>query len=183
MKKKTKYIVIAAAVLGTATVSGCGVSHKSPEGVVRSLIEAYAKGKENKAKDCYGAKKDADADLQAQIDATIQYFQAFEAKEVAIDQCDIISETEEYTYVYITYDMLLENEEEYPCISTYMVGKENDDYYVLPPAQVTEDMSRQAATEYAEFMESDVYKDYVTKYDTFMKKNPGYEEKIAGKLN
>ena len=43
-------------------------------------------------------------------------------------------------------------------------------------------MSKQAATKYAEFMNTQVYKDYTTAYDKFIKKNPGYEEQIAAKL-
>ena len=41
----------------------------------------------------------------------------------------------------------------------------------------------QAAEKYADFMKTDAYKDYVTAYETFTKKNPGYEEKIASKLS
>ena len=43
-------------------------------------------------------------------------------------------------------------------------------------------MSQAAADEYAKFMTTDTYKGYTVAYDTFIKKNPGYEEKIAGKL-
>ena len=32
-------------------------------------------------------------------------------------------------------------------------------------------------------LSSDLYKDYAKEYDTFIRKNPGYEDKIAGKLN
>ena len=32
------------------------------------------------------------------------------------------------------------------------------------------------------FMNTQAYKDYTTAYDKFIKKNPGYEEKIAAKL-
>ena len=41
----------------------------------------------------------------------------------------------------------------------------------------------QAAEKYSDFMQTDAYKDYVTAYETFTKKNPGYEEKIASKLS
>jgi hypothetical protein len=44
-------------------------------------------------------------------------------------------------------------------------------------------MSSAAAEAYAKFMETDLYKDYAKEYDTFIRKNPGYEDKIAGKLN
>ena len=43
-------------------------------------------------------------------------------------------------------------------------------------------MNQQAADDYAKFMTTDAYKNYAKDYDTFIKKNPGYEEKIAGKI-
>lgn len=85
--------------------------------------------------------------------------------------------------MYIIYHMVLENKQEYPCISTYMVQKEDKKYYVLPPAKITDEMSKTAASEYAKFMTTDAYKTYTKDYETFIKKNPGYEEKIAGKLS
>lgn len=183
MKKKYKYIVLASVVLCSICFWGCGVSHKTPEKVVRSLIESYANGKEKNVKDCYGVKKDTDENLQKQIDATLKYFEAHNAEKVEIEECNILSETESYSYVYILYDMVLDSKNSYPCISTYMVGKEDKKYFVLPPEKITEDMSKEAASEYSEFMTTDTYKDYVTRYETFIKKNPGYEEKIAGKLS
>ena len=44
-------------------------------------------------------------------------------------------------------------------------------------------MRTQAASDYAKFMATDTYKEYTKAYDTFIKKNPGYEEKIAGKVS
>lgn len=32
------------------------------------------------------------------------------------------------------------------------------------------------------FMNTDVYKDYTKAYEVFIKKNPGYEDKISSKL-
>lgn len=183
-----RYIIVAGAVIVVLVllifgIRGCGASHKSPKGVVKALIQSYAEGKEGRVKDCYGAKKDTDKELQAQIDATIKYFKAHNAREIKIDACGILSENKSYTYVYIVYKLELENGQEYPCISTFMTGLENRKYYVLPPSKVTEDMSKQAATEYAKFMTTDTYKKYTTDYETFIKKNPGYEEKIAGKVS
>ena len=183
MNKRMKHIVLSMAVLLTFGMTGCGVSHKSPKGVVKSLIESYADGKEKKVKDCYGAKKDTDKNLQKQIDATIKYFEAHNPKEVEIQECDVLSENKNTSYVYIIYHMVLENKQEYPCISTYMVQKEDKKYYVLPPAKITDEMSKTAASEYAKFMTTDAYKTYTKDYETFIKKNPGYEEKIAGKLS
>lgn len=183
MKKKFRFAVFGIVLLYMLGMSGCGVNHKTPEGVVTSLIESYAEGKVKKIRDCYGVKKNEDENLETQIDATIKYIQAHNAEKVEIQECEILAEQDTYTYVYITYNMILDSKDEYPCISTYMVGKEEKKYYVLSPEKVTEEMSAEAAEVYAEFMKTDTYKDYTKKYDTFIKKNPGYEEKIAGKLN
>ena len=51
-------------------VRSCGISHKTPERVVKALIESYESGNENKIKKCYGVTK-ADDNLQAEIDANI----------------------------------------------------------------------------------------------------------------
>ncbi|MBU5482145.1 hypothetical protein [Blautia sp. MSJ-19] len=162
---------------------GCGgVSHKTPERVVKNLIEAYTSGSESKVQKCYGVSK-ADDTLQQEIDATVKYFQAFEAEKTEVTQCDKIYEDGKNTYMYITYNLVLKNGQSYPCISTYMVQKKDDGkYYVMTPSEITDDLSKQAATKYADFMNTQVYKDYTTAYDKFIKKNPGYEEKIAAKL-
>lgn len=183
-----RYIIIGAVVLIVflALIFGlrsCGVSHKSPEGVARSLIKAYANGNQKKIKDCYGAKKDTEESLQKEIDATIRYFDAHNLKDVEIKECDVLSENDKYTYVYVTYDMRLENSQSYPCINTYMTDKEDGRYYILPSSKVTDDMRKQAASDYAKFMTTNTYKNYVKEYETFTKKNPGYEDKIAGKLS
>jgi hypothetical protein len=183
MRKVQKHLLSLLVVLLVFGMTGCGVSHGSPEGVVKSLIKSYAKGKEKKVKDCYGAKSDTSEELQAEIDATIQYMDVHDMEKVKIVDCDILSENDSYAYVYITYNFVLEDEQEYPCISTYMVTKTDRKYYVVPPAEVTEEMSAQAVLDYQEFMNSDAYKEYRRSYDTFIKKNPGYEEKIAEKLN
>ena len=85
-------------------------------------------------------------------------------------------------YVYITYNLVLEDDQEYPCVGTYMVGKQDKTYYIMAPSQITDDMRTQAATEYAKFMKTDSYKTYTKAYETFIKKNPGYEDKISEKI-
>ena len=182
MTKWKNYMIICAALSLTLGLAGCGVSHKSPEGLTESLIEAYVDGKEKKVKDCYGQKKDTEKNLQAEIDASMKYYEAHKAKKLEIEDCDTLSENKAYTYVYITYNLVLENEQKYPCVGTYMVGKEEKSYNILPPSKITDDMRSQAAADYAKFMTTDTYKNYSKAYDTFIKKNPGYEDKIAGKL-
>ena len=69
-----KKVLAAAAVLIVLIIvivfaaRGCGVSHKTPEKVVRTLVEAYTSGSESKAKKCYGVSK-ADDNLQQEMDA------------------------------------------------------------------------------------------------------------------
>jgi hypothetical protein len=163
-------------------IRSCGSSHKTPEGVVKTLIESYGKSKQRKIKDCYGVKKNTSEELQTEIDATIQYFQVHNPKKVVVEDCGILSENKDYTCVYVRYGMILEDEQEYPCIGTYMTHQTDGKYYVIPPSEVTAEMSKQAAADYAKFMTENTYKAYSTAYDTFTKRNPGYEEKIAEKL-
>lgn len=175
-------VIIVLVIVLVLAFRGCGVSHKTPEKVVRALVESYVNGDERKIRNCYGVKK-ADDNLQKEITATINYFQAYSPKKVETDDCGVIYEDGNYTYVYIVYSLIQDNEQSYPCISTYMTEKKDNKYYVLPPSEITDELSMQAAEQYASFMQTDAYKDYVTAYETFTKKNPGYEEKIASKLN
>lgn len=163
-------------------VKSCGASNKTPEKVVKTLVKSYVDGKEKKIKKCYGVKE-ADKDLQAEIDATVKYFEVHNPQKVKIIACDTIYENGKNAYVYITYSLALEKDQFYPCISTYMTQQKDDGkYYILASSEITEEMKKEAAEKYATFMETDAYKDYVTAYETFTKKNPGYEEKLATKL-
>lgn len=175
-------IAVLAAVL-IFSVKGCSVAGKTPEKVVKNLVKYYVDGKEKKIKKCYGVKK-AEEELQKEIEATIQYFKAHKPQKLKVTDCDTIYQDGKYAYVYITYQLVLENGQSYPCISTYMTSQnEKGKYYVLTPSKITDDMKKTAASKYASFMKTDAYKDYVTAYETFTKKNPGYEEKLATKLS
>ncbi len=183
MEKKIKIMILGIAMTFVLAMSGCGVNHKTPEGVVESLIKEYMDGSEKRVKDCYVQKDDTSELLQNEIDATIKYFAAHNPTKININECKILSENDAYTYVYILYNLVLENEQEYPCIGTYMVEKEGSKYYVMPPSEITDSLREQAAADYAKFMTTDSYKNYTKAYNVFIKKNPGYEEKIANKLN
>ena len=61
--------------------------------------------------------------------------------------------------------------------------KEDGKYYVMSYSEITDDLRNQAADDYAKFMTADSYKTYTKAYNVFIKKNPGYEEKIANKLD
>ena len=183
MKKKTKLILLGIVMVFAMALSGCGVNQKTPEKVVESLIKEYVNGNEKKVKKCYTQDKDANELLQSEIDATIKYFAAHNPTKLKVEKCDTLSENENYTYVYILYNLVLENEQEYPCVGTYMVKKDGKKYYVMSPPEITDDLRDQAATDYAKFMTTDTYKSYTKAYNIFIKKNPGYEEKIANNLN
>lgn len=184
MKRLHRYFIAGIMLVFALCVTGCGgVSHKSPEKVTEALIQAYVDGKESKVKDCYAQKESTEETLQAEITATLAYFQAHDAKSVKIEDCEILSKTDNTAYVYITYSIVLNDEQEYPCVGTYMVGKEDKDYYILAPSKITDEMRSQAASDYSKFMTTDTYQKYTKEYDTFIKKNPGYEEKIAEKVN
>lgn len=162
---------------------GCGgISHRSPEGVVKGYIKAAVAGKDKKMQGCYSADKVSD-EAKTEISSTIKYFQAHEAKDVNIESCETISESKNYSYVYIRYNLVLQNDQEYPCISTYLVKVQDKKYYLYSPSDISDKISKQAAADYQKFMTTKIYTDYTKAYEVFLKKNPGYEDKIASKLN
>ena len=162
---------------------GCGeISHRTPEGLVESYIKVAVEGKDKKMQECYGADKISD-EAKTEISSTVKYFQAHGAKDVNIDSCEAISESKNYTYVYIRYNLVLQNDQEYPCISTYLVKVQDKKYYLYSPAEISDEISQQAAADYQKFMTTKTYTDYTKAYEVFLKKNPGYEDKIASKLN
>ena len=180
--KKIVRILFVCLILMVA-ISGCGVSHRSPEGVVKSLIKAYDSGKEKKVLKCYGIKGKADDTIQKEIDGTLKYFKAHDAKSIEIVKCDTIKKYDDYALVYVYYELNLGKKKSYPCLSTYFAGKKKGKYYVLPSEDINTEMSKQAASDYASFMDTKVYKDYTKAYEVFIKKNPGYEDKISSKLS
>ena len=164
-------------------VRGCGgISHRTAEGLMEGYIKAAVAGKDKKMQECYGTDKISD-EAKTEISSTVKYFQAHGAKDVNIDSCEAISESKNYTYVYIRYNLVLQNDQEYPCISTYLVKVQDKKYYLYSPAEISDEISQQAAADYQKFMTTKTYTDYTKAYEVFLKKNPGYEDKIAGKLN
>ena len=162
---------------------GCGgTSHRTPEGLMEGYIKAAVAGKDKKMQECYGTDKISD-EAKTEISSTVKYFQAHGAKDVNIDSCDAISESKNYTYVYIRYNLVLQNDQEYPCISTYLVKVQDKKYYLYSPAEISDEISQKAAADYQKFMTTKTYTDYTKAYEVFLKKNPGYEDKIASKLN
>lgn len=92
MKKRTRILILGVAMMLIMAMSGCGVNHKSPEGVVEALIKNYVSGSEKKVKQCYSQEKDTNELLQNEIDATLKYFAAHNPTKVKVEQCDILSE-------------------------------------------------------------------------------------------
>ena len=81
------------------------------EGYIKAAVAA---GKNKKMQSCYSADKLSD-EAKTEIPHD-KYFQAHGVKDVNIDSCGSISENKNYSYVYIRYNLVLENEQEYPCI-------------------------------------------------------------------
>ena len=163
-------------------VRSFGASHRTAENVVKELVKASVDGNSGSMKDAYGINGEVMVDMQEAFDATAAYYKAHNVKKTEIKTSGTLFEDGDYTYVYVLYNLLLDNEQEYPCIATYITQNVDGKYYVLTPAKVTEDLSAKATQSYQKFMTTDTYKNYTREYDTFIKKNPGYEEKIAAKL-
>ena len=163
-------------------VRSFGASHRTAENVVKELVKASVDGNSGSMKDAYGINGEVMVDMQEAFDATAAYYKAHNVKKTEIKTSGTLFEDGDYTYVYVLYNLLLDNDQEYPCIATYITQNVDGKYYVLTPAKVTEDLSAKATQSYQKFMTTDTYKNYTREYDTFIKKNPGYEEKIAAKL-
>ncbi|MBR2736709.1 MAG: hypothetical protein IKD86_05290 [Firmicutes bacterium] len=182
-----KWIVIVAAVAAVVVfavlkVKSWGVNHGSAINVVKELISAETEGKVDRAAKCYGIEEDIPTDLRTEIESAMKYYEAHAYTEMKIRDCDTIFEKADHSYVYIIFHLVLENEQEYPCIETFMTQKGEGGYNVLPAAKISGAMQSEAAEAYKKFMTSDAYKNYTKAYDTFSKKNPGYEEKIAARM-
>jgi hypothetical protein len=184
MKKKG---ILALLVLNVAIMclsTGCGVSHSSPEGVVKSLVKYSQKGNTKKVLNCYGMNdKQADENTKEEIQAVAAYYEAMKSQDIRIESCDIIEKYDDYDYVYVFYKVELSKNKEYPRVETYFVNKNGKKYNVIPTKDITSEMSSQAESAYQAFMDSDAYKQYLKDYDTFVLKNPNFEEELVLKLN
>ena len=91
--------------------------------------------------ECYGADKISD-EAKQRFHPRSNNFQAHGAKDVNIYSCEAISESKNYTYVYIRYNLVLQNDQEYPCISTYLVKVQDKKYYLYSPAEISDEISQ-----------------------------------------
>lgn len=172
-------VVVLALVLG---IKGCSIKQNTPQNVVKSMIENTFKGKVKKVKSCYDLENSNVDQLDKEIAAQKKYFDVHGAKKVEIVDCGVLYDSDAYSYVYITYNLVLEDDQKYPCVGTYLVTNKENKYYIIPSSNITEEMSDIATEQYNEFTKGRAYKTYLTTYDTFIKKNPGYEDKIADKM-
>ena len=164
-----------------ARFAGCGAKAKTPEDIVGRLVREFENGNTKKIFSYYNSSSE-DESLTAQIDAMQDYIGAHAPKSIRILQSDTLWEEDSYAFVCILYNLVLENDQEYPCIGTYMTQRQGTSYYIMPPSKITQNMVKEAAEAYSQFMETESYREYVKEYNTFIKKNPGYENKITGKL-
>lgn len=179
-------------------LSGCGVqtSHKSPDGVVKSIVNAYQYGKEDAVKKCYGiGKKDKlDDTTKEEIDYNIKFFKAHQAKNVRFVKCKSLGSFNGFELVYVIYNFEIKKEAdkkenkkaetlEAPAISLYFVNKKDKKYYVVPTKDITAEMGEISKTEYSKFVKTDDFIKYQSDYDKFIKANPSYEQDISEQLN
>lgn len=183
MKKCRITILLLMCLAAALLMSGCGVSHKSPEGVVKSLVKYAEKGSAGKMEECYGMGKEADKATSAQIESMIKYFKAMKSEGITLVECDVIQDYKSYVYVYISYTVDLAKDKSYPKLDTYLVNKKDNKNYVIPAKDITTEMSKAAETAYTTFMTTDPYKEYKKSYDAFILKSPNFEEEISLKLN
>jgi hypothetical protein len=195
-------LIITAVILSTRVK----VTHKSPEGVVKSLINAYQKDSEKAVRDCYGFSKKENLDTisEKEINSNLNYFKAHNAKQVIFDTCDSLGTFNGYELVYIIYqyDIQLsdlkekkENSEKEeskkekesnklraPAISLYFVQNKDEKYYVVPAKDIDAELSDISKREYTKFVTTDIYKKYQENYNTFIKEHPDYEELVSKSL-
>lgn len=183
MRKAHKILTFVLCMAVVLSMGGCGVSHSSPEGVLQSLIEYSQKGKTKKIQDCYGIKKDIDDVTKAEIESKEKYFEAMDAKGITVVSSGVIKEYKTYSYAYIAYNVELGKDKEYPRIETYYVKKIDGDYNVVPTKGISAKMSEAAETQYRAFMLTEPYTQYQKSYETFLRKNPSFEEELATKLS
>ncbi len=164
-------------------VRSCGGNTRSATGVVRTLVEAQVNGNTKRIKECYGVTGDFPSEISVLVSSMQKYYKAHQATGVRVISCDRLLEQADMAYVYIYYELALPDGQSYPRVETYMVGRNENDYYIMRPSQITDSLRYQTAEAYEKFMAGETYKTYVKNYDTFIRKNPGYEEKINNALS
>lgn len=191
MKKLRGILLSMTAVIVLLSLGGCGtkVNTKSPEKIIKSLIEAYTKTDENAVKKCFGMdKKDkVSSELKTEIKHYMTLFEAYDAKSVKFTKCESLGSFNGYELMYAIYTLKKEDSEskttlEIPCLSVYYVQNNNKKYSIVQAKDVTEEMSENSKKEFQKFMKTDEYKTYEKDYKQFTRKNPSYEEELTNLL-
>ena len=175
-------VLIAAVVILVFVLRGCMGGKNTPAGVAERLIEECIAGKTQEAAECYGVTGAPEGALATEIEAAVSYYSAHNAQKMSVVKSDSLFETEDTAYVYVRYNLVLDDGQEYPCLRTFMTRKVEEKWTVVETSAVTETMQAQAEEAFNKFMTTGIYKDFNKDYDTFLKKNPGYEERISTKL-
>lgn len=208
---KTQAIIGAAVLLVLVIViaiasAGVKVSHKSPEGVVKSLVCAYQENSEKAVRKCFGytKKETLDTSVENEFTSNMNNFKAHKAKDVTIRECKSLGTFNGYDLVYVYYEYNInlkdlkgsdedsakeESKEEKesnklkaPAISLHFVQNKEEKYYVVPAKDINTEMSDISKREYTKFVESDVYKKYEEDYNEFIKEHPDYENLVSKNL-
>lgn len=187
--KNKKGIIVCMIMIFILLLGGCGteVSHKSPESAVKSLISAYQNQDQKAVKKCFGVNPDKKCaeEIKKEIDYNMNYFKAHEAKKVEFKKAKSLGKFDKYELVYVWYNYQVKKQKEtleVPAMSFYYVKQKDKKYYVVPAKDVNEEMSENSRKQYSEFMKDDVYKDYDKAYQTFIRKNPKYENSLQNKF-
>lgn len=187
--KNKKGIIIGIVMMFILLMGGCGtkVSYKSPEAVVKSLISAYQNQNQKAVKKCFGLDPDKKCakEIKKEIDYNMNYFKAHEAEKVEFKKAKSLGKFEKKELVYVWYDYKVKKQKEtleVPAMSFYYVKQKDKKYYVVPAKDVNEKMSENSRKKYSEFMKGDVYQEYDKAYQTFIRKNPKYENSLQNKF-
>ncbi len=189
--KNKKGIIICMIMISVLLLGGCGtkVSHKSPEAVVKSLISAYQNKNQKAVKKCFGLNPDKKCakEIKKEIDYNMNYFKAHEAEKVEFKKAKSLGkfDKDKYELVYVWYNYKVKKQKEtleVPAMSFYYVKQKDRKYYVVPAKDVNEEMSENSRKQYSEFMKGGIYQDYDKAYQTFIRKNPKYENSLQNKF-
>ena len=187
--RKIRGKVLCAVLCAVFLLTGCStkVSHKTPEAVVKSLISAYQNQDEKAVKKCFGFDPDkkTDSAVKKEINYNMKYFEAQAAKDVKFEKADILGsfEKRDLVYVWYNYEVELKKEtQEVPALAFYFVQEKDKDYFVVPAKDVTDKMSKASREAYKKFVKTEEYREYEQQYETFIRKNPKYENSLQNKF-
>lgn len=194
MKYTKELLLFSIMVTFLLCLSGCGVkvNTKSPEGVAKSIVEAYLKDDENAVKKCFGLdpKEECADEITKEINYNVNILKAHEADKVKFTKSESLGNFNGYDMVYVIYNLEKKDKDskksealEIPSLSLYFIQKKEKKYYVVPAKDVTEEMSKISSEQFAEFMKSEEYKTYEKEYKNFIRKNPTYEDTYKEKLS